>query len=110
MLNVSASQDLWPQLLWHAGVDCPDTAIHLQRKVDDSYANGYGNSNGPARVLLREANDLCGPPVAVDEVAQRSSGVGVLRVNEMRRSTGAAFIRVCPAPTGECRSCWSARW
>jgi hypothetical protein len=25
-------------------VDRPDNAIHLQRKVDDSYANGYGNS------------------------------------------------------------------
>jgi hypothetical protein len=42
--SIYLSQDLWPQLLWHAGVDRPDNAIHLQRKVDDSYANGYGNS------------------------------------------------------------------
>jgi len=35
--------------------------------------------------------------VGVDDgVAQRSSGVGALRVNEMRRSTGAAFIRTSP--------------
>jgi fatty acid CoA ligase FadD9 len=35
------------------------------RKVDDSYANGYGNSKWGGEVLLREANDLCGLPVAV---------------------------------------------
>ena len=35
------------------------------RKVDGSYANGYGNSKWAAEVLLREANDLCGLPVAV---------------------------------------------
>jgi hypothetical protein len=34
-----------------------------------------------------------------DELAQHSSGVGPLRVNEMGRSTGAAFIRVCRVPT-----------
>ena len=32
-----------------------------------------------------------------DELAQRSSGVGPLRVNEMGRSTGAAFIPLCRA-------------
>ncbi|WKG06062.1 carboxylic acid reductase [Mycolicibacterium sp. HK-90] len=35
------------------------------RKVNDSYANGYGNSKWAGEVLLREANDLCGLPVAV---------------------------------------------
>ncbi len=35
------------------------------RAVDDSYANGYGNSKWAGEVLLREANDLCGLPVAV---------------------------------------------
>jgi fatty acid CoA ligase FadD9 len=35
------------------------------RKIDDSYANGYGTSKWGGEVLLREANDLCGLPVAV---------------------------------------------
>ena len=35
------------------------------RPVDDSYANGYGNSKWAGEVLLREAHDLCGLPVSV---------------------------------------------
>lgn len=35
------------------------------RPVDDSYANGYGTSKWAGEVLLREAHDLCGLPVAV---------------------------------------------
>ena len=35
------------------------------RPVDDSYANGYANSKWAGEVLLREAHDLCGLPVAV---------------------------------------------
>nr|WP_026197257.1 carboxylic acid reductase [Sciscionella marina] len=35
------------------------------RAVNDSYANGYGNSKWAAEVLLREASDLCGLPVTV---------------------------------------------
>ena len=35
------------------------------RKVNDGYANGYGNSKWAGEVLLREAHDLCGLPVAV---------------------------------------------
>ncbi|OKH65132.1 oxidoreductase [Mycobacterium sp. SWH-M3] len=40
-------------------------AISPIRRIDDSYANGYGNSKWAGEVLLREANDLCGLPVAV---------------------------------------------
>lgn len=39
--------------------------ISPQRPVDSSYANGYANSKWAAEVLLREAHDLCGLPVAV---------------------------------------------
>ncbi|GAS91992.1 carboxylic acid reductase [Mycolicibacterium brisbanense] len=39
--------------------------ISATRQVDDSYANGYGNSKWAGEVLLREANDLCGLPVSV---------------------------------------------
>jgi fatty acid CoA ligase FadD9 len=35
------------------------------RKIDGSYANGYGSSKWGGEVLLREANDPCGLPVAV---------------------------------------------
>jgi fatty acid CoA ligase FadD9 len=35
------------------------------RAIDDTYANGYGNSKWAGEVLLREAHDLCGLPVAV---------------------------------------------
>ncbi|MCH9640350.1 MAG: thioester reductase domain-containing protein [Actinomycetia bacterium] len=39
--------------------------ISQTRAVDQSYANGYGNSKWAGEVLLREANELCGLPVAV---------------------------------------------
>lgn len=35
------------------------------RPLDDSYANGYQNSKWAGEVLLHEAHDLCGLPVAV---------------------------------------------
>ncbi|MFD6162038.1 carboxylic acid reductase [Nocardia sp. NPDC060256] len=35
------------------------------RAVREGYANGYGNSKWAGEVLLREAHDLCGLPVAV---------------------------------------------
>ena len=40
-------------------------AISPVRPIDDSYANGYGNSKWAGEVLLREAHDLCGLPVSV---------------------------------------------
>jgi fatty acid CoA ligase FadD9 len=45
--------------------DADVRVISPTRKVDDSYANGYGNSKWGGEVLLREANDLCGLPVSV---------------------------------------------
>ncbi|MCV7419539.1 carboxylic acid reductase [Mycobacterium yunnanensis] len=39
--------------------------VSPERPVDDSYANGYGNSKWAGEVLLREAHDLCGLPVSV---------------------------------------------
>jgi glycopeptidolipid biosynthesis protein len=39
--------------------------ISATRAMDGSYANGYGNSKWAGEVLLREAHDLCGLPVAV---------------------------------------------
>ncbi|MCH9735624.1 MAG: thioester reductase domain-containing protein, partial [Actinomycetia bacterium] len=45
--------------------DADIRAISPTRVCDDSYANGYGNSKWAGEVLLRDANDLCGLPVAV---------------------------------------------
>jgi hypothetical protein len=39
--------------------------VNPTRKIDDDYASGYNNSKWAGEVLLREANDLCGLPVAV---------------------------------------------
>ncbi|ORA35072.1 carboxylic acid reductase [Mycobacterium aquaticum] len=39
--------------------------ISATRQIDDSYANGYGNSKWAGEVLLREAHDLCELPVSV---------------------------------------------
>ena len=39
--------------------------VSPQRPVDSTYANGYANSKWAGEVLLREAHDLCGLPVAV---------------------------------------------
>lgn len=45
--------------------DADIRAISPTRQITDAYANGYGNSKWAGEVLLREANDLCGLPVAV---------------------------------------------
>ncbi|MFQ6392739.1 carboxylic acid reductase [Nocardia sp. KC 131] len=56
------------------------------RVIDDSYANGYGNSKWAGEVLLREANDLCGLPVTVfrsDMILAHSRYRGQLNVPDM---------------------------
>jgi fatty acid CoA ligase FadD9 len=53
------------------------------RPLDDSYANGYANSKWAGEVLLREAHDLCGLPVAVfrsDLILAHTRYVGQLNV------------------------------
>jgi fatty acid CoA ligase FadD9 len=39
--------------------------VSPHRPINDDYANGYASSKWAGEVLLREANDLCGLPVAV---------------------------------------------
>ncbi len=61
-------------------------AISPVRAVDDGYANGYGNSKWAGEVLLREAHDLCGLPVAVfrsDMILAHSHYAGQLNVPDM---------------------------
>ncbi len=56
------------------------------RKVDGSYANGYGNSKWAGEVLLREAHDLCGLPVSVfrsDMILSDTSYAGQFNLSDM---------------------------
>ncbi|MFI5781951.1 carboxylic acid reductase [Nocardia sp. NPDC051570] len=60
--------------------------ISAVRTVGDGYANGYGNSKWAGEVLLREAHDLCGLPVAVfrsDMILAHSRYAGQLNVPDM---------------------------
>ena len=56
------------------------------RKVNDNYANGYGNSKWAGEVLLREAHDLSGLPVSVfrcDMILAEPRYAGQLNVPDM---------------------------
>ncbi|MEU0506133.1 carboxylic acid reductase [Nocardia sp. NPDC005998] len=60
--------------------------ISPTRAIDDSYANGYGNSKWAGEVLLREAHDRCGLPVAVfrsDMILAHSRFNGQLNIPDM---------------------------
>ena len=66
--------------------DADIRVISPTRTIDDSYANGYGNSKWAGEVLLREAHDLCGLPVAVfrcDMILADPTYVGQLNVSDM---------------------------
>jgi fatty acid CoA ligase FadD9 len=60
--------------------------ISATRVVNDSYANGYGNSKWAGEVLLREAHDLSGLPVEVfrcDMILAEPEYAGQLNVPDM---------------------------
>ena len=65
--------------------DADIRVISPTRTIDDSSANGYGNSKWAGEVLLREANDLCGLPVAVfrcDMILADTTYAGQLNVSD----------------------------
>jgi glycopeptidolipid biosynthesis protein len=65
--------------------DADIRAISPTRTLDDSNANGYGNSKWAGEVLLREANDLCGLPVTVfrcDMIMADPTYAGQLNVSD----------------------------
>lgn len=56
------------------------------RTIGDEYANGYANSKWAGEVLLREAHDLCGLPVAVfrsDLILAHNTYAGQVNVPDM---------------------------
>jgi fatty acid CoA ligase FadD9 len=66
--------------------DADVRVISATRKVDDSYANGYGNSKWAGEVLLREAHDLCSLPASVfrcDMIMADTTYAGQLNVPDM---------------------------
>ncbi|MDT7792723.1 MAG: glycopeptidolipid biosynthesis protein, partial [Mycobacterium sp.] len=65
--------------------DADIRVISPARTSDGSSANGYGNSKWAGEVLLREANDLCGLPVAVfrcDMILADTTYAGQLNVSD----------------------------
>jgi fatty acid CoA ligase FadD9 len=66
--------------------DADVRVISATRPVDDSYANGYGNSKWAGEVLLREANERYGLPVSVfrcDLIMADTTYAGQLNVPDM---------------------------
>ena len=66
--------------------DADIRTISATRAINDNYANGYGNSKWAGEVLLREAHDLCGLPVAVfrcDMILADTSYAGQLNLPDM---------------------------
>jgi fatty acid CoA ligase FadD9 len=66
--------------------DADIRVISPTRRIDDSYANGYGNSKWAGEVLLRKANDLYGLPVSVfrcDMILAETKYAGQLNVPDM---------------------------
>ncbi|MEB4210209.1 thioester reductase domain-containing protein, partial [Mycobacterium sp. 94-17] len=64
--NYVSTANVGDQIAPQAFTEDPDIRVlSPTRKNDGSRANGYGNSKWAGEVLLREANDSCGLPVAV---------------------------------------------
>jgi fatty acid CoA ligase FadD9 len=81
--------------------DADIRVISPTRTVDDSYANGYSNSKWAGEVLLREANDLCGLPVAVfrcDMILADTKYVGQLNVPDMFTRLMLSLVATGVAP------------
>ncbi|OBJ56746.1 carboxylic acid reductase, partial [Mycobacterium sp. 1423905.2] len=68
------------------GEDVDVRSASPSRSLDESYASGYATSKWAGEVLLREAHDLCGVPVAVfrsDMILAHSRYSGQLNVPDM---------------------------
>jgi fatty acid CoA ligase FadD9 len=84
--------------------DADIRAISATRKVDDSYANGYSNSKWAGEVLLREAHELAGLPVAVfrcDMILADTRYAGQLNVPDMFTRLMLSLVATGIAP-GSC--------
>jgi fatty acid CoA ligase FadD9 len=81
--------------------DADIRVISPARTVGDDYANGYGNSKWGGEVLLREANDLYGLPVAVFRCSWILAGVtyaGQLNLPDMPTRLMLSLVATGIAP------------
>ena len=81
--------------------DADIRVISATRSINDSYANGYGNSKWAGEVLLREAHDLCGLPVAVfrcDMILADTTYAGQLNVPDMFTRMMLSLVATSIAP------------
>ena len=72
-----------------------------RRALDDSYANGYNNSKWAGEVLLREAHERCGLPVAVfrcDMILADTRYAGQLNVPDVFTRTMLSLVATGIAP------------
>jgi fatty acid CoA ligase FadD9 len=75
--------------------------ISATRQINDGYANGYGNSKWAGEVLLREAHDLCGLPVAVfrcDMILADTTYAGQLNLPDMFTRLMLSLVATGVAP------------
>ena len=66
--------------------DADIRVISPARPINETYANGYGNSKWASEVLLREAHEQCGLPVAVmrcDMILADTKYTGQLNVSDL---------------------------
>ncbi|MET0701175.1 MAG: carboxylic acid reductase [Mycobacterium sp.] len=81
--------------------DADVRVVSATRKVDESYANGYGNSKWGGEVLLREANDGFGLPVSVfrcDMILADTSYAGQLNLPDMFTRMMLSLVAAGVAP------------
>jgi fatty acid CoA ligase FadD9 len=81
--------------------DADVRVVSATRKVDDSYANGYGNSKWGGEVLLREANDQFGLPVSVfrcDMILADTTYAGQLNLPDMFTRMMLSLVATGVAP------------
>jgi fatty acid CoA ligase FadD9 len=75
--------------------------ISATRQINAGYANGYGNSKWAGEVLLREAHDLCGLPVAVfrcDMILADTTYAGQLNLPDMFTRMMLSLVATGVAP------------
>ncbi|MCV7311086.1 amino acid adenylation domain-containing protein [Mycobacterium paraffinicum] len=81
--------------------DADIRVISRTRGIDRSYGNGYPNSKWAGEVLLREAHDLCGLPVAVfrcDVILADTAYAGQLNLPDVFTRTALSILATGVAP------------
>jgi fatty acid CoA ligase FadD9 len=81
--------------------DADVRVVSATRKVDDSYANGYGNSKWGGEVLLREANQQFGLPASVfrcDMILADTTYAGQLNLPDMFTRMMLSLVATGVAP------------